>query len=502
MLRRWILLCLLLLMATGAHAKPAALVLIVGGGPDPENNQVAIERNVRYLHRLLDPSVPRLTLFADGRWNHATVLYEKAAPRALSDAELLLATLFGDDAEGLSYRRPQISHLDGAARQAPLAQSFRTLRRRSAAAPETSIVLYFTGHGSPGAQGDNIYNLWDGEELTARQLARHIATLPPQAPVTLVMVQCYAGGFGNVLFEGGNAKAQPVNRDIVGFFAATKDRMAAGCTPEVDEAYYRDFTSYFFAALSGQDRLGRPVGGADYDRDGHVGMNEAFYYTLAHDESIDVPVCTSDVFLRRYETIELKQLGAIPYAEVLRQASPGQKAALDALSQQLGLSGDDRLAKVIEQLSKQPSLLEVVVDSFMQGYHRGFNSSRLLRLEESARDELTGRWPELWDPFSRHYKKQRAAALAELNQQAKQGRHAELLRLIKESDAMAGNEAEEIHEAKLLRFVVLCKSIVLARRLEQNAPANVKARYRRLVQAEARELPGIKREVSLRATNR
>src|SRR3954453_9267230 len=51
--------------------------LLVGGGPEPAHNQVAIERNVHYVARLLPAGAPRLTLFADGDPKSKTVLYEE-----------------------------------------------------------------------------------------------------------------------------------------------------------------------------------------------------------------------------------------------------------------------------------------------------------------------------------------------------------------------------------------------------------------------------------------
>ena len=142
------------------------------------------------------------------------------------------------------------------------------------------MLLYFTGHGSRARDGNldnNDFDLWgEQEKLSVKDLAAQITKLPADVPVTLVMVQCFAGAFGNVIFTGGDPKAAPVNREIAGFFAATRERTAAGCTPELNEADYHDFTSYFFAALSGRDRVGRPVTGADYNGDGRVGMNEAF----------------------------------------------------------------------------------------------------------------------------------------------------------------------------------------------------------------------------------
>ena len=88
------------------------------------------------------------------------------------------------------------------------------------------------------------------------------------------MVQCHAGGFAKLLFPGGDPKLTPLDRRFCGFYASLESQMAAGCTTEIDEAYYRDFTTYFVAALTGRDRLGRPSTGADYDKDGRVGMNE------------------------------------------------------------------------------------------------------------------------------------------------------------------------------------------------------------------------------------
>ena len=84
-------------------------------------------------------------------------------------------------------------------------------------------------------------------------------------------------------------RAEPIERDFAGFFATVKERVAAGCTSAVNEEDYHDFTSYFFAALTGRDRVGRRVTGADYNGDGRVGMDEAYCYTLIHDNSIDVP---------------------------------------------------------------------------------------------------------------------------------------------------------------------------------------------------------------------
>ena len=82
----------------------------------------------------------------------------------------------------------------------------------------------------------------------------------------------------------------------VGFFSTSFDRVASGCSPSEDESSYRDYASYFFAALQGVDRLGRKVLTKDHDNNGDVSFLEAHAYALAEGHSIDVGILTSDIF--------------------------------------------------------------------------------------------------------------------------------------------------------------------------------------------------------------
>lgn len=330
------------LFASGAQAQapplaaPPLRALIVGGGPDPSYNQVAIENNVLYVNRLLPPGTMKRILFANGRPQTKDVQY----------------TENGHDA----YRASRITGLDGASRLGPFHDNLRAL----SSAGSGPLLLYFTGHGSPGRRDydTNRYDMWGRDELSVARLATEISAVPKSVPLTLVMVECFSGAFGNLLFEQGSPTGPLVDRPICGFFASLAPRPAAGCTPEIDEANYRDFTSYFFAALSGVDRLGKPVTGADYNHDGVVGMDEAFAYTLIHDDSIDTPVATSDVFLRRYVKNPDTELFRASYADVLSWASPSQAAVLEALSDYLKLAGDDRLPKAYARFSKLDSRTE------------------------------------------------------------------------------------------------------------------------------------------------
>ncbi len=386
-------LCLVLPLALARTLPPQARegapaplrALIVGGGPERSYNQVAIESNVRYVRHLLPPDARVRTLFADGNPRSRIVLY--------SDPQ-------GHD----RYRATVLTHVDGASRLGPFGRAFQSLAR----AGSGPMLLYFTGHGSPGetSYNNNDYDLWGGGGLSVAHLAGALRTLPARTPVTIVMVQCFSGAFGSLLFQNGDPDGPPINLNLCGFFASVLNREAAGCTSEVNEADYHDFTSYFFAALSGTNRLGKPVSGADFNHDGQVGMNEAFAYALIHDVSIDTPVCTSDVFLRRYVTGAAdRAVLQASYADTQAWASPAQRAALDALSQQLNLAGDDRLEAAYAQFQERVG-------------HQG-------------------------------------------------------------------TEAQEEQTARVVRFVRLAKSVILAHKLQESGDPAIQARYAELVAAEA-----------------
>ena len=469
--------------------KPAGLppirAVIVGGGPTREDNQAAIESNARYVGKLLPADAERTMLFADGNLNRATVQVEDK-PAPLSVGERLLDLAFYDpdtrDAADIHYRRPNLGvKLDGPATPDALTDLFSRLTRETAAAPKP-LLLYFTGHGSPGSRRyeNNVYDMWGNKTLSERQLAQQMARLPENVPVTLIMVQCHSGGFANLIFEGGWPDGKPITRDFAGFFASEADRAAAGCTAEADEADYRDFTSYFFAALTGRDRLGGQVTGADYDGDGRVGMNEAFCYTLANDRSIDTPICASDIFLRRFAPLSEKALAAVPFRSVHAWATAAQRYALDSLAKRLHRDrGEKRLTVASRELNSDLPAAS--------GPTRRERKRALNELRTDAQRALLARWPDLRDPALPDFDLAKTQAVSYLKANAESGKWKTLLAA---DDALArldaAEDAQDIADAHLQRFVTLGESIIRAHYLRQTADAATKARFERLIQAEAR----------------
>ncbi len=474
----------LLVAATGALADGKLRVMVVGGGPEPAYNQVAIENNVRYLQRLLPPGTKQTVLFADGDARGRTVAYQLEAAR-VSQAKRLTTLILGrgeDDEESIQFRSPSLAKIDGPAKRSNLADTINQIAREPGSSAN-HLLMYFTGHGSPGKSRDefnnNNFNLW-GEDLTVRELADRISALPSNQPLTLVMVQCYSGAFGNLIFEGGDPARPATDRDIAGFFASVSDRPAAGCTPAVNEADYRDFSTFFFAALSGQDRLGRRVTGADFDGDGRISLHEGFCYTLINDDSIDVPVCTSDVFLRMVLKTPETTVFSEPYENVLRWADVAQKAALEKLSAKLELSGSDRGRTAYERVQRD----------YQGGLRNGSNGARrkFMQTASNVRNELLDKWPALKDRKSANAAA-RAEATAEIDRRLAAGQLQDIVNAVKDLDKAEKNaEDVGIDDALRLRFARLFKTVYLTHELRTSDHDMDKKRFERLMVAENRSL--------------
>jgi len=295
----------LLLLGLSAQAAPAIHALLIGGGPDKENNTAQIEEHLRFVTSLVPPSTGRILLFADGKANSRDLSYTNAS--CLTQGQRALDILLPDANLGakVQTRTPELgAPLDGPSRLPSIDRAFRRLASLSGK-NGPPILLYFAGHGSTDDDKNktSLYDLWGDDDLDPATLASEISILPSRIPVTLVMAQCFSGGFGNVLFKKANPDSPLSERLITGFFAAESDREAAGCGTETNSPLYQDFSSYFFGALSGRDKLGHRVDGADFNGDGHVSCHEAWCYALIHDASIDTPVCTSLIFLRRFASV-------------------------------------------------------------------------------------------------------------------------------------------------------------------------------------------------------
>ena len=243
---------------------------------------------------------------------------------------------------------------------------------------------------------DNPYetaiSLWDNQELRVSELAALLDQLPEGVSVTAIMVQCYTGGFARLIYNGADPQQGLSPQSRCGFFATVHDRVAAGCTPDVDKSSYVEYSSYFWEALGGRTQSGEAIARPDYDGDGRVSLAEAHAYTVLHAETIDLPLTTSSEFLSEWSQFaddEHPELLAddAPYDTVRELATPAERAILEGLSTQLGLEGNDRIAEA-ERAGGESR-------RFRRG-QRGRQPGRgARRLREEIADDLRARWPEL-----------------------------------------------------------------------------------------------------------
>jgi hypothetical protein len=304
-----------------AASPRASNFLVLGGGGEPSSNEIALEKNVRYFQRTLEARglAPdsATVYFANGNDGQATVRY------------------LGEGARE-QFKALEIPHLKG---PATLERFLEWVEQSARDTPRQPAFIYFTGHGGLNSRhrNNNHLALWEGDQLTVRAFGLFLNRLPSTTPVVTVMSQCYAGSFANFIYQDANPKRPVVAQPRCGFFATVDFLPSVGCTPDVDEADYKDYSSSFFAGLSGMGRTGKAVASADYDGDGRVSYAEAHAFAKVDGETTDLPISTSEAWLQRRATRrDRRHFLSAPILEVLRGGRPDQRYVVESLVRKLG----------------------------------------------------------------------------------------------------------------------------------------------------------------------
>lgn len=378
--------------------------LTIGGGYSPKGNQVSLEKNVLYFSRGLEQFhvVPyeHAVLFSDGKSPGRDVQFvdpQQPVPKA----NQLLAEIF-QQTKGLDhrYRDHQLPMSHGPSSRAEISRWFDELAKKLQ--PGDRVILYCTGHGGKGKPKTNPhFYLWNGQRISTQEWVKELEKLPSDVTVISVMVQCYSGGFGNLIFNEGQAKQGLCSALRCGFFATTDDRVASGCTPDINEANYQDYTTHFWSALFGLTRLGDVVERPDYNKDGEVSLAEAHAYAQIQCDSIDIPTRTSEVFLREHSRLEPKpEQGEallstnMNWEQIETVGSPAQIAVLKALAQELGLETQHLHAeakRLAETIHNRKSELDKELKQLNKQKKEKANAMKKV---------FVAKWPELENPWS------------------------------------------------------------------------------------------------------
>jgi len=476
-------------------------VLTIGGGYSPAGNQVSLERNVLFFEKLRAEKLPEGTphdlYFADGTSPHPDLQFRPEGAE-VPRAHLLMAGLFGSEKNLTNhYRNNVLEGVRDISSPAALERWFREEGSKLEAGDR--LILYVTSHGARSGSKSNKFNtriwMWDRRTLDASRLAGFLAGLPEGVKVMTVMVQCFSGGFSHLIFEENNQKKERAKRNICGFFATVCDREAAGCTPDVNEANYDEFSSHFWAALRGRTRTEKEIADCDYDGDGRVSFEEAHAYAILTSRNIDIPVKTSGAFLRIHSRLhsdkeeDRELLGReSSYAEILEQAGTVDREVLEGLSTRLALDGEQRGALAGEKASEIGKKMRKIEED-KKAHKKKLDGARM-----AISRTIRNRWPDLENRHSPgavnllSNGKLRAEFVAAVE---KHPRYSEWDRLKQERGKLEGRELELSREyANWRRFVRVFENVAYGVNLEQVADEDVVQAYQRLMEAEREGLSG------------
>lgn len=307
-------------LATGiVPAMAADHALLFGGGADPTSGQVSIEENVLWLRPLLASRTfaSEQLLFGSGSDGEADVVWDASGDEDVEYWRPFRQLTDDWPQAALKYRRNRVPGNAGPATRDTVASALES----AIAGLEggDSLLAVYAGHGSfePADPSRNALRLWDTTHLEAREFAAMLDRAPSGSTVRYILPQCYAGGFlrSNYL-DPANPEANAVKPGRCGFVSVSERVESEGCTTGIDTGDYRDYATYFFAALTGETRTGQPLGrNPDRDGDGQVSLAEAHADTYVHADSTDVPRSTSDDYLERWEPVRVRGQSAVRFGD-------------------------------------------------------------------------------------------------------------------------------------------------------------------------------------------
>ena len=387
----------------------------------------------------------------------------------------------------LEYRKPIIRDLRGPSTRKSLSDWFANVGSRLA--DDDRLFIYFTGHGGQGKPARNTtLTLWNEKSMDVKEFTGLLDKLPPKVQVVMVMVQCHAGGFADVIFNNAQAGPNPSalsDRHRCGFFATVPERPAAGCTPDINEDNYHEYSTYFFEAMSGQSRTGSHVDPPDFDGDGHVSFAEAHAYVQLHSDTIDIPVCTSEILLRAYSKTRMDGVDDLitpeaPFDKLTASATPraegGARRAVQAVGG-LRPGADGRGAAGGQARPARQAA----------GGRRSQPGDALVPAErEPIASALRAKWPELnsrWHPRLAKILSDEADDIVRTIETHPGYRNME--RAGERANALSKKALDlDRRWAKCQRFLRVAEDVALSANLPKVAPPEVVERYKEMVAAE------------------
>ena len=276
---------------------------LVGGGDKPSNSQVQIELNVKWIEGILQDSghVPRV-FFTDGQAPGPDVLTRIGPEDDEAAALEPLTRIMGEYADNyLAFRNNEVPNVeastDATKLSAILKEAFASMQ------PGDRIFFIYQGHGTwENDSSNNALKLWNHTRLSAVEFQELLDTLDPGVQFRFFFPQCFSGAFLRLADASPLAYKDSTQAAQCGFTAVSATKISEGCTVSLKADDFRDYSTYFFAALDGKTRLGKPLNGsADENGDGAISLHEAHMYSLDNAYSTDLSRSTSEDFLEQWQ---------------------------------------------------------------------------------------------------------------------------------------------------------------------------------------------------------
>jgi hypothetical protein len=372
---------------------------VFGGGPSPDSSQFSIEKNAIWIDEVLRQRAfdHSDVLFGAGTQGAAdVVLY------APDDASILhwlpLARLYGKQEQARTqYRANHVTRSSGDFGKervtALLDKNIQSLQSGD------SLLLIYSGHGSfePPDVSRNALRLWGETPLSVNDMTQLLDKTPQGATVRYVLPQCFSGAFTRgIVRNPGKPSLDEVATNRCGFVAVDEHNVAEGCTAGIDAGDYRDYATYFVAALAGQTRLGEALTRQpDLDGDGKVSLSEAHDYAYTEGFSTDVPRSTSDYYLELWEPWYVRWHTFVP----LSDANPYWKAA-QRLRDKLGIDASTPATIAQSALAKRNELERTITDR-QAAHDNAYTQTEKLR--KDLLKQFLIAWPNAMYPQSAAY---------------------------------------------------------------------------------------------------
>lgn len=372
--------------AAGSADEPAELAaraelpahvrwIAVGGGAEPDTNQISLEDDLLLVREVLGEG--GVLLFAGGPGTRSVQVRDESDRG--EPLRRMLGELFASRAGRQARYLPTRLALHGPATLAAVEEVLGA----ALADGDEPLLLWVAAHGDRGqVPADSVALLWAGDELRPADIERIVRESGARRPLRMVITSCYAGGFAELAFRALDPGLGPTDLPVCGLFATSWDEEASGCDPNPDRAAHEGYAIRLLEALRGRDREGRDIRAEiDLDGDGTIDLLEAHARARIDALSFDLPTSTSSRLLR-----------AIAPSEG-RSASvdlPDERAVVRALGERLRIADVHDAQARLDEIARRRVELEALRDE---------RRAETDDLWWTIVGELLSRWPVIDDPW-------------------------------------------------------------------------------------------------------